>query len=39
LHFAIQRNAGLRLESLPVEFDGPGATVITPTNDTMLIAY
>ena len=39
LHFAVQRNVGLKLHSVPVQFTGPGGTVVTPQAGTMLTAY
>jgi len=39
LHFAVQRNAGLRHESLPIEFAGPGGKAVTPKSGTPLVAY
>ncbi|HKE45406.1 MAG TPA: M23 family metallopeptidase [Steroidobacteraceae bacterium] len=39
LHFAVQRNAGLRHESLPIEFAGPGGKAVTPQTGTALMAY
>lgn len=39
LHFAVQRNAGLRLVSLPVEFEGQGGKRVEPKSGEMLTAY
>jgi hypothetical protein len=39
LHFAVQRNAGLRHESLPIEFAGPGGKSVTAKSGTPLVAY
>lgn len=39
LHFAVQHNAGLRLESLPIEFEGQGGGRVTPKSGEMLTAY
>jgi murein DD-endopeptidase MepM/ murein hydrolase activator NlpD len=39
LHFAVIRNAGLNPVSVPVQFLGPGGTVVTPQQDAMLTAY
>ena len=39
LHFAVQKNTGLRLTSLPVEFSGPSGQAVTPASGTELTAY
>jgi len=39
LHFGVVRNAGLRAESVPVKFAGPGGFPITPERGAMLTAY
>jgi murein DD-endopeptidase MepM/ murein hydrolase activator NlpD len=39
LHFAVLRNAGMRAESVPVQFQGSGDTAITPRTGQMLSAY
>lgn len=39
LHFAVQRNAGMRVESLPVEFRGPTANSVVPATGNVLTAY
>lgn len=39
LHFAVQRNVGLRLESLPVEFSGPGGARVEARTGETLTAY
>ena len=39
LHFAVQRNAGLMHESLPIVFAGPGGKPVTPKSGTPLVAY
>lgn len=39
LHFAVLRNAGLRSESLPVSFAGPGGVGVTPQRGRPLMAY
>jgi len=39
LHFVVARNAGLRSESLPVTFAGPGGASVTPRTAQMLRAY
>ncbi len=39
LHFSIQRNAGLKIESLPVVFNGPSSTSIVPATGNVLTAY
>ncbi len=39
LHFAVIRNKGLRLESVPVVFEGPNNSEIVPETGNGLIAY
>jgi murein DD-endopeptidase MepM/ murein hydrolase activator NlpD len=39
LHFAVQRNAGLMHESLPIEFAGPAGKSVTPRAGVPLVAY
>ena len=39
LHFAVLRNAGLRSESLPVTFAGPGGASVAPRSRGSLTAY
>jgi Peptidase family M23/Domain of unknown function (DUF4124) len=39
LHFAVMRNAGLRVESLPIEFRGPNNARITPVSGEMLTGF
>jgi murein DD-endopeptidase MepM/ murein hydrolase activator NlpD len=39
LHFAVIRNAGLKAESVPIEFAGPAGAAITPQTGMMLTAY
>lgn len=39
LHFAVMRNKGLRLESVPVVFEGRNATIVTPESGMRLTAY
>ena len=39
LHFAVQRNAGLKLESLPVVFRGPNDSSVVPATGGLLTAY
>lgn len=39
LHFAVLRNVGLRSESLPVTFAGPGGGALAPRTGAMLTAY
>lgn len=39
LHFVVLRNAGLRSESVPVTFAGPGGTSITARSGQPLVAY
>ncbi|MGH8230457.1 MAG: M23 family metallopeptidase, partial [Steroidobacteraceae bacterium] len=39
LHFAVIRNAGMKAESVPIEFAGPGGSAISPQTGMMLTAY
>jgi murein DD-endopeptidase MepM/ murein hydrolase activator NlpD len=39
LHFAVIRNAGMRAESVPVQFAGAAGAAITPQTGMMLTAY
>jgi len=39
LHFAVMRNAGMRIESVPFVFGGPDGTPIAPKKDAELTAY
>ncbi len=39
LHFAVQRNAGMRIEALPVSFRGPNAGRVVPATGNLLTAY
>jgi len=39
LHFAVIRNVGMQMESVPVQFAGPGDTRITPQTGMMLKAH
>lgn len=39
LHFAVQRNAGMRIEALPVSFRGPSARRVVPATGDLLTAY
>ncbi len=39
LHFAVQRNAGMRVESLPVTFRGQGGGAVSPASGSALTAY
>ena len=39
LHFAVQKNSGLTMASLPVEFAGPAGSRVTPQDGDLLIAY
>ena len=39
LHFAVQRNAGMRVEALPVAFQGPNAAQIVPRSGEQLVGY
>lgn len=39
LHFAVLINRGMRLESVPVRFEGPNAAEIAPVTGNALVAY
>jgi murein DD-endopeptidase MepM/ murein hydrolase activator NlpD len=39
LHFVVLRNVGLRSESVPLAFAGPGGSSVTPLSGQSLIAY
>lgn len=39
LHFAVLVNRGMRLESVPVSFEGPNAAEISPVTGNSLVAY
>lgn len=39
LHFVVLRNAGLRSESVPVAFAGPGGATVPPRSGRQLTAY
>lgn len=39
LHFVVLRNVGLRSESVPVGFAGPGGTTVVPRSRRVLTAY
>ena len=39
LHFAVQRNLGMRVESVPVTFRGPNALPVTPSTGAELTAH
>ena len=39
LHFAVQRNLGMRVESIPVTFRGAGDSTVTPRRGASLVAY
>lgn len=39
LHFAVLRNVGMRIESVPVVFEGPDSQAINPAVGNTLIAY
>jgi murein DD-endopeptidase MepM/ murein hydrolase activator NlpD len=39
LHFAVMVNRGMRLESVPVVFEGPNLTSVTPATGNTLVAY
>ncbi len=39
LHFAVLRNVGMRIESVPVTFEGPNSAEIRPTAGNTLTAY
>ncbi len=39
LHFAVLRNMGMRMESVPVSFEGPNSAEVQPTAGNTLTAY
>jgi len=39
LHFAVMQNLGLRLESIPIAFEGPNRSSATPVAGNILYAY
>ena len=39
LHFAVQRNVGMRIESVPVSFAGMQRSSVTPATGMSLTAY
>ncbi len=39
LHFAVQRNTGMNIESVPVIFRGPSTTAVMPATGDVLTAY
>ena len=39
LHFVVLRNAGMRLESIPVVFEGQGGAAIAPATGDVMTAY
>ena len=39
LHFAVVWNAGMRVQSVPVTFAGPGAEAVVPSSGNLLVAY
>jgi murein DD-endopeptidase MepM/ murein hydrolase activator NlpD len=39
LHFSVQRNAGLKVESLPISFRGPDAVPVQLATGELLNAY
>ena len=39
LHFSVQRNAGLKIESLPVSFRGANSTPVVPASGDVLTSY
>jgi len=39
LHFAVQRNTGMRVEALPVVFRGPNSSKMVPATGRLLTAY
>jgi murein DD-endopeptidase MepM/ murein hydrolase activator NlpD len=39
LHFAVQRNAGMRIEALPISFRGLNTTGVVPATGSVLTAY
>ena len=39
LHFAVQRNVGMAIQSVPVGFRGPSSTSVAPATGNVLTAY
>jgi murein DD-endopeptidase MepM/ murein hydrolase activator NlpD len=39
LHFAVMQNLGMRLESLPIEFEAANGNSVTPTSGELIVAY
>jgi murein DD-endopeptidase MepM/ murein hydrolase activator NlpD len=39
LHFGVMYNAGAAARSIPLQFQGPGGSAVTPQQDVMLTAY
>ncbi len=39
LHFDVQRNAGMKIISIRVQFEGPGGVAVTPKEGNRLTAY
>ena len=39
LHFVVVRNSGMKIDSVPIRFSGPGTTSIAPSRGAMLTAY
>ena len=39
LHFAVQRNTGMNIESVPVMFRGPSTTAVMPATGDVLTSY
>ena len=39
LHFAVMQNKGLRVESIPIEFEGPNNSAVVPETGNDLAAY
>lgn len=39
LHFAVVRNVGMRIQSIPIEFEGAGSDGVNPTTGMALTAY
>lgn len=39
LHFAVQRNVGMRVDSMRIDFRGPNGSRITPASGNVLTAY
>ncbi len=39
LHFAVQRNSGMNIESVPVVFRGPSTTAVMPATGDVMTAY